>query len=76
MLSPFQSFVGMMKRYYRKPKSIEFYWNVLGFTTFVGVTSYFFLDQELYNNIFNSLDKPKNSKEGEGGGEVNQINSK
>lgn len=60
MLTPFQSMVGMIKRYYRKPKTVEFYFNLVGFTTLSLFVGYIFLDKEFYNNVFVTSSNSKN----------------
>lgn len=54
MLSPLQSMIGMIKRYYKKPKTIEFYFNFIGFTTFFAFTGYLFFDKDFISNITSS----------------------
>ena len=55
MLNSFQVFVGTIKRYVRKPKTVEFYWNSFAFGTFCTFSAFVFFDQEFFSNVF-----PKN----------------
>jgi hypothetical protein len=52
MLNPFQVFVGTIKRYIRKPKTVEFYWNSLAFGTLCTFSAFAFFDGEFFSNVF------------------------
>jgi hypothetical protein len=59
MLSPFQAFLGMTKRYIRKPKSFEFYWNFLAFSTLCAFSAAVFFDQEFFSNVLSPSKEKK-----------------
>jgi hypothetical protein len=52
MLNPFQVFVGTVKRYFKKPKSVEFYWNTLAISVFGTFAIFSIFDQDFFSNVF------------------------
>jgi hypothetical protein len=52
MLNPLQVFVGTVRRYFRKPKSVEFYWNALAISTFCTFAAFSIFDSDFYSNVF------------------------